>query len=334
MKGRRTFGRQRFKVGALIVAGLFLLGYGVYRVGKIFDVFASRFSVMILLNSVAGLREGAPVTLAGQRVGQVKRIEFIPLEQKRGNANLTVELKISRKVQQQIRRDSRAYLRAQGLLGDKYIDISAGTLRAVVIQEGDTLKSQTTMDIEQFLARSGAVLDSASNAVSDVRRITNGLAQGEGTLGQMLTNEKLYFRMVATTSQLQTALQRFSNPDGTFGRMMNDPALYNRLLAAITRVDSLGNVVLHGNGSIGRLLYSDDLYRSLFSGVSRADSAITGFSGMLNRLSNGEGTLHKLATDARMYDELLRAIVDLQKVLGDMRANPKRYVPDVNLKIF
>jgi phospholipid/cholesterol/gamma-HCH transport system substrate-binding protein len=334
MKGRRTFRWQRLKVGALVVAGLFLLGYGVYRVGKIFDVFASRYSVMILLHSVAGLREGAPVTLAGQRVGQVKRIEFIPLDQKHGDENLAIELKISREVQEQIRKDSRAFLRAQGLLGDKYVDISAGTLHASVVQEGDTLQSEMAMDIEQFLARSGAVLDSATGAVSDVRRITSGLAQGEGTLGQMLTNEKLYYRMVATTSQLHGTLQRFNNPNGTFGRMMNDPALYNRLLAAITRVDSLGNAVMRGKGSLSKLIYKDDLYNGLLSGVSQADTAITGFSGVLNRLSNGQGTLHKLATDARMYDELLKAIVDLQTIIADMRANPKKYVPDVNVKVF
>src|SRR5688572_29034175 len=112
--GRLTFGAERVRVVILIIVGLLLLAYAMYRVGKIFDVFASRYALVTTVNSVAGLREGAPVTLAGQRVGQVKTIEFIPVERKRGAENLVLVLDISEDVKDQIRRDSRAFLRAQG----------------------------------------------------------------------------------------------------------------------------------------------------------------------------------------------------------------------------
>ena len=97
---RRTLGWQRLRVTALVVIGSLLLAYGVYRVGKIFDVFASRYTLIMLVPSVAGLREGAPVTLAGQRVGQVKNIEFIPVERKVGAENLTLELEDLREGQE------------------------------------------------------------------------------------------------------------------------------------------------------------------------------------------------------------------------------------------
>jgi phospholipid/cholesterol/gamma-HCH transport system substrate-binding protein len=334
MTGRRSLGWQRIRVTALILLGLLLLAFGVYRVGKIFDVFASRYGLITLVPNVAGLREGAPVTLAGQRVGQVKRIDFIPMERKQGSENLAIELKISEDVHSQIRRDSRAYLRAQGLLGDKFIDISPGTMRADVLQEGDTVEAELVMDIEQFLARGGALLDSASEAVANVRRITSGLASGKGTMGQLLTNEQLYAHMVSTTKQLQATLYQFNNPHGTFGRMMRDPALYNRIVRAVTRVDSLGEAVLRGQGSLGKLLQSDQLYNRVFSGVSRADSTIASFSDLVSRMSNGKGALQKLATDPAMYDEFLKAVVDLQTLIADLRANPKKFVPDVNVKIF
>ena len=334
MVGRQTFGLRRARVGALVVGGLLLLGYGVYRVGEIFDVFAQRYSLVAMVPNVAGLREGALVALAGQRVGQVKHIDFIPVEDKQGDNNLVLELKISEEVRAQIRTDSRAVLRAQGLLGDKYIDISPGSQSAIVLQEGDTVQTEQVMDIEQFLARGGAILDSASLAVADVRRITRGLAKGKGTMGQLLTDEQLYQRMMSATTQLQGTLAQFSNPNGTVGRLMQDPALYDRLISAVSRVDTLGGAILRGQGSLGKLIQSDQLYGMVFSGVSRADSALTDFGGLLSRLNNGKGALQKLSSDPELYDAFLKAVVDLQTLIADLRANPKKYVPGVTVRVF
>ena len=62
--GARTgFWAKQARVGALLVVGLVLLVYAVILVGRIFDVFAERYTVITLLPSVAGLRTGAPVTL-------------------------------------------------------------------------------------------------------------------------------------------------------------------------------------------------------------------------------------------------------------------------------
>jgi len=321
-------------VSALVVIGTLLLAYGVYRVGKIFDVFASRYTLITMVPSVVGLREGAPVTVVGQRVGQVKSIQFIPVEQKHGDENLLIVLKVSQDVQSQIRADSRAYLRSQGLLGDKYVDISTGTAGEPILQEGDTLLAEQTMDIEMFLARGGAVLDSASRAVSDVHRITSGLAHGKGTMGQLLVNQQLYQRMVAATDQLEGTLHQFNDPKGTFGKLLHDPTLYRRVLGAVSRVDSLGKSIAGGQGTLGRLVQSDELYRSLYGGVSKADSALGRMSGLIGSLDNGQGTLQKLATDPQLYDEFLKAVKDLQTLIGDLRANPKKFVPPVNVRVF
>jgi phospholipid/cholesterol/gamma-HCH transport system substrate-binding protein len=334
MPGQQSFGWRRVRVAALVVGGSLLLAYGVYRVGRIFDVFARRYSLVTLVSNASGLREGAPVTLAGQRVGQIKHIDFIPVEQKHGENNLVVELKISERVRTQIRDDSRAYLRAQGLLGDKFIDINPGSRVASVLEEGDTIPAEQVMDIEQFLAQGGAVLDSASRAVADVRRITRGLAKGKGTMGQLLTSEQLYSRMLSATNQLQGTLAQFNNPNGTVGRLMHDPALYQRLISAVSRVDTLGGALLRGQGTLGRLIQSDQLYGMVFSGVSRADSALGSFGSLLNRLNNGNGTLQKLSSDPALYDAFLKAVVDLQTLIADLRANPKKFTPDVTVRIF
>ncbi|HEY8507193.1 MAG TPA: MlaD family protein [Steroidobacteraceae bacterium] len=311
-----------------------MLAFGIYRVGKIFDVFAERYQIVTLLPNVAGLREGAVVTLAGQRVGKVEKIEFIPMRAKRGDNNLIVHLEVAEAAREQIRTDSRANLRAQGVLGDKFIDITPGTLNGRALAPGDTIRSAVMMDIEQFLVKASDAMDRANVIVEDLRAITGGLARGEGTMGALLKDEQLYTRLLHTTSEMNQLLAEINRGEGALSRMISDPLLYERLVAATMRIDSLGGMMLNGQGSLARLLQSDSAYRGILGMAARGDTAAAELSALLRNLNRADGTFNKLLTDPRLFDELLKSVTDLQTLLLDVRQNPKKYVPDVNVRVF
>lgn len=330
---RSTIPRQ-VRVAALVLVGTLMLVYAIFQVGKLFDVFASRYELRALVPSALGLREGAPVTLAGQRIGQVSSIEFIPVAQRSAGANLEITLAVNENVREQIRRDSRAFFRTQGLLGDKYVDIAPGTAGAAILQAGDTLAVGETVDIEQFMERAAGAIDEAQVIVTDLREVTRGLATGDGTIGQLLTDEALYARMVTATAQLESTLAQLNRADGTFGRMLRDPTLYVNLNRAVLRVDSLGAMIVQGDGSLGRLLRDDSLYTSLASMATNADSAVIALNGMVQRMSTGEGSLERLMTDPQLYDEFLRAVVELQTLIIAIRQNPEAYKPNITVDVF
>lgn len=326
-------GRQ-LRVAGLIIASLLILAYGIYRVGGIFDVFADRYEIVTLVPSALGLREGAPVTLAGQRIGQVAGIDFIPIREKRGADNLRIRLAINEDAQDQIRADSRAFLRTEGLLGEKFIDIQPGSVSAQVLQRGDTLLAGRSVDLDEFITQAAGALDQATTIVTDLRDITGGLAQGEGTLGKFLVDEQLYQRMVAATTQLTLTLGELNRADGTLGRLIRDPALYRQMQSALARVDSIGAQALGGRGSLGLLLQDESLFRNLAGTTARADSAMIGLNQLVGRMQQGEGSLQKLLTDPQLYDEFLKAVVDLQTLLNDVRAEPGKYKPDITVRVF
>lgn len=334
VKRRPTFPVRRARVAALVAIGVLMLAFAVYQVGSVFDVFASRYQLHALVPSALGLREGAPVTLAGQRIGQVESIDFIPVEQRRADANLNVTLAVSEDVREQIRRDSRAFFRMQGLLGDKYVDIAPGTAGAAILQPGDTLIVGESVDIEQFMERAALAIDEAQVIVTDLREVTAGLAAGDGTIGQLLTDEALYVRMVTATAQLENTLAQLNRSDGTFGRMLRDPTLYDNLNRAVLRVDSLGAMIVAGDGSLGRLLRDDSLYNSLSSMATNADSAVLALSDMVQRMSEGDGSLERLITDPQLYDEFLRAVIELQTLIIGIRENPDAFKPNIRVDVF
>jgi phospholipid/cholesterol/gamma-HCH transport system substrate-binding protein len=332
--GRTGVEWRQARVAGLIVISTLLLIYGIYRVGKVFDVFASRYELVTLAPSALGLREGAPVTLAGQRIGQVERIEFIPVSRKSGGNNLRIVIAVADGVQDQIRADSRAFLRTQGLLGDKFVDIEPGSSGARILQPGDTLTAGESLDIDQFLTLAAGALDQATGIVANLEDLTGGIARGEGTMGQLLRDDQLYANLNSATAEMRTVLMQINRADGTFGRLIRDPALYQQLHGAVARVDSLGSMILYGDGSLNQLLRSDTLYRRMLGTLTTADSAVTDLAGFVSRFTTGEGTIQRLMADPELYDQLLRAIVDMQTLINDIRLDPSKYKPNIMVDIF
>lgn len=319
-------------MGVFLIVALSLLAYAIYRVGDLFDVFADRYTIVTLVTRADGLLVGAPVTLAGQRVGQVESIDFLPLDGR--PENLSIELSINENIREYVRADSYARVRTQGLLGDRYVDIAPGSPEAPIVQPGDTIPGIDPIDMEEVLATANTSLMQLQALASDLRAITGTILAGEGTLGRLLLEDALYVQMVAATGELQVLLAEIRESDGTLGRLVRDPELYDRLVGAIARVDSLTAIALNGGGTIGRLLRDDAIYEGVLGVIGRADTTIAGLGETLGELVNGEGTLRRLLGDPALYDQLLKAVIDLQILINDIRLNPKRFRPEINVDIF
>jgi phospholipid/cholesterol/gamma-HCH transport system substrate-binding protein len=336
-RGKLSRGTQRasqVRVGLVLAIGLVLLVIGVYQVGRLFDVFASRYSLITMVENSAGLMAGAPVTLAGQRVGQVAEVRFIPVEERVGHANIRIRLSVNREIQDQIREDSRAALRTQGVLGDRFIDISPGSPGLRVLQPGDTIVAEAALDIEQVMEMAARTLEDVQGMAADLQVMTGRLARGEGTVGALLADDRLYERMTAATTELASLLALVNGSDGTVGRLIRDPAMYDRMEGALVRLDSLGAAILEGQGTLGRLVRNDSLYDGLLGIVDRADSTLLGVEGMVERIAGADGTVGRLLDDPALYDEFLKAVVDIQTLIQAIREDPQAFRPEVRVRVF
>ena len=76
-------------------------------------------------------------------------------------------------------------------------------------------------------------------------------------------------------------------------------------------------------GDYGGFPYVGDYISNV---VTKADSLVSG-------MSSGTGTMHKLFTDQQLYDELVKTVTELNKVLVDVRRDPRRYTPGM-IKVF
>jgi phospholipid/cholesterol/gamma-HCH transport system substrate-binding protein len=316
---------DQLRVGLVILIAAGILGFAVYKLGQAANLFTKRYQLIAYLPDANGLRTGGAVMVAGQMAGTVKSIEFMPVDADT-TRNLKLTLDVDATVREQIRRDSKGKLRTLGLLGDKVFDITPGTPRYAVLQPGDTVTIQPSLDYDAVIAQaSGAVTDMVA-LTRDLRSITSGIVRGEGTVGQLVTNRALYDQLNGTLARANQMLARFQNPNGTVGRLIDDPTLYNRLTSVIGSTDSLVMSLNSNKGSVGLLLRDTTLYRNLVGITTGADS-------LMRALTNGQGTASKLLTDQTLYDQLNKLVTDLSAILADVRRDPKRYTKGM-VKVF
>ena len=316
---------EQVRVGLLLIVALTLLSVAVFLVGDTGSVFGQRYRLVTLVRSAAGLVPGAAVQLAGQTVGQVEAIHFIPPQGRpTGGEAVAIWLAINVDVQEQIRTDSRAQVRTQGLLGDRLIDIRPGSPSAKILAPGDTVASAASLDYDALLAEGAEAVSDLVTVARNLSDLTRGIMEGRGSLGQLVTDEAMYDRLVSLVSSLDSLAAAAVDPGGSVMRLLADDTLYAAVRSAVTSLDTLTRSVLDGEGTMGRLIRSDSLYAGLAASAHRADS-------LLAALLAGEGSAGRLVTDEALYEELLKTLVELNAILIDVRRDPRSYVPDITV---
>jgi phospholipid/cholesterol/gamma-HCH transport system substrate-binding protein len=316
---------DQLRVALVIAVAALLIAVAIYKLGQAANLFAKRYELTAFLPDANGLREGGSVMVAGQLAGTVTKIEFLPVDADT-TRNLRLTLAVDAGVREQIRRDSKGKLRTLGLLGDKVFDITPGTPRFQPLTEGDTVAVVQALDYEAVIAQASGAVNDMVALTKDLRVITGGLAKGEGTVGQLLTNRELYDQLNGTLVRANAMLGRFQNPNGSVGRMLDDPMLYNRLVGVIGSTDSLIVSLNSSKGTAGLLLRDTTLYTNMLGITRGADS-------LMRSLTNGQGTASRLLTDQTLYDQLNKLVNDLSAILADVRRDPGRYTKGM-VKLF
>src|SRR4051794_36395803 len=110
------------KVGIFVSLGIGLIMLAILILGGTQDLLSTRNKFTAHFKSVEGLLVGAKVIVGGVTVGTVDTIEFDDQ-----NRNIVVQLSVSKKASNWIRKNSTIEISTQGVLGDKFLNINMGT---------------------------------------------------------------------------------------------------------------------------------------------------------------------------------------------------------------
>ena len=132
--------------GIFVIIGLVCMGYLAIKLGKMEVLGNNGYTVYARFTSIAGLRSGADIEIAGVRVG---RVASISLDQSRDMA--LVSLHVNNGVE--LYDDALASVRTSGLIGDKYILLSPGG-SGEPLKDGDEVSdTESALDLESMIGK-------------------------------------------------------------------------------------------------------------------------------------------------------------------------------------
>ena len=133
-------------VGLFVLIGIACVGYLTIRLGKMEIIGDNYYTVSARFQSIAGLKAGSEVELAGVPVGQA---EGFSLDQERWMA--VVQMKIMKSIV--LTEDVIASIKTAGLIGDKYIKLSPGVSDVPLKPGGMIIETESALDIEELISK-------------------------------------------------------------------------------------------------------------------------------------------------------------------------------------
>jgi phospholipid/cholesterol/gamma-HCH transport system substrate-binding protein len=140
-----------------------------------------------------GIRQGMAVKLSGFRIGKVDSLKLT------NEAQVRVELRIDSEYMQWVRRDSRARLASEGLIGDAIIDIPPGSPTAPPLAANDAISFEREGGISTVVDK---LYDQVGPLIQDIRQLTQYLNNPDGDVKQSL------HRLNTAMAELNGSLKR------------------------------------------------------------------------------------------------------------------------------
>ena len=267
-------------------------------------------------DNVEGLTQSSPVSINGLKVGQVDKI--IPQTTKEGKIHFIVKITVDNKFE--FSKNSPLEIFEPGLMSGKEMRINL-VYGGQTAKDGDTLlgafKLGTLGSLSSQVGPVKDQLQSVLHRVDSLMANANMIVDGQNRaeIKALLSN------LNKTVGALQTTAGNVNNLVGH-----NDPKLQKVLDDASLTMQS-GKVTLDKYGNLAESIDT----KKLNATIANLDVTVGKLNQVIAGVDNGQGSLGKLMKDEQLYNNLNSASTNLNSLIEDMKANPKRYI---NFSVF
>lgn len=285
-----TSDRVLLKVGVFTVVMIFVAAFLVVVFGQF--RFASDKSYHATFTSASRLKAGQDVRIAGVPVGKVNKLKL--------NPDNTVDVSFNINKRYQIYSSTRAVVRYQNLVGDRYLEITSGPGELRKLPPGSVIPKENTqpaLDLDALLGGLRPVLKGLDGAkINEVSNAVMELLQGQGGA---LSN------LLSTTSAFTESL---SARDQLIGDVVNN------LNTVLGTVDQKG----------AQFDASVDQLQKLISGLAEGKDSIAGAIGPLASAENDLTDM--LAKSRRPVQGVIENVRPLAQRLDERKADVNKVI--------
>jgi phospholipid/cholesterol/gamma-HCH transport system substrate-binding protein len=315
---------QTFRVGLLVTTALTIFLLTILSLGGEQRFWEQKVQYEVHFMRTNGLQKGAPVSLTGVPIGSVEQLRF-PSDP--SAPYIQVLVNVTGEVTNRIRVDTVASIRTLGLLGDRYIELSAGSPDSPPLLPGGLIPSVDPIDYETVLGVGGGdIVTNVVEVTASLRDVLGSIQRGEGLLGAMVRDRetgkatlddlrRTMANVQQTSHSLEQILARVNRGEGLLGQLTTRTKENADLLARVDRsvraLEKLSVRLGRGQGALVRLM-EDEAYAERVLG--NLDAALSDLADVAAKLDRGKGTLGKLVNDPSLYH-------DAQSLVGRLRGS-------------
>ncbi len=207
------------KVGSFVLLAILALTFFIISISDL-SIFEKGRHIHVIFGFASGLREAAPVRLAGVEVGLVRKLQVFVDGADGRKTKVRVNVWIKGNIA--IPQDSKITINQLGILGEKYLEIIPGSSTDFIKDDGVAIGhdpvpiEKITERVDTLMAKLEVTVDSVNHgiltdknkksledALEGFGSVGTDLKEGRGTLGKLLTDESIYNNLDDLTSDLK-----------------------------------------------------------------------------------------------------------------------------------
>jgi phospholipid/cholesterol/gamma-HCH transport system substrate-binding protein len=323
------------KVGILILVALGLLAGFIVVMGGV--TLEPTYRVNVDFANPGGLKAGAPVRLAGIRIGKVTAIEFRGADPKAvaDGTLIRVVTELERQYQSSVREDSGWFISTQGVLGEFFLAVEPGSMDKPVLQDEAVVHGVSPPRLDLLLSEAYELLHHTYLGITQnedkLKETFDGLhrtLKGSGHFFDRNTDklDRLVDSVESLSVQANEAViaareKYVDNPkiDRILSNVEQSSAAVQRDLGPllsdsrtlVTNMNQLTEVV----GSQEQIRRYEQITKDAAAITASAKQTVDDARAIAGRVRQGQGSLGAFVMDEAVYD-------DLQEFLRDIKHNP------------
>jgi phospholipid/cholesterol/gamma-HCH transport system substrate-binding protein len=180
---KKTGNKIRLGVFVTICVGLFVAG--IYFIGQRQQMFSSTFEVSGIFRDISGLQVGNNVRYSGINVGIVENITQVT------DSTVRVDMQIDEHTRKFMKKDVKAVIGSDGLMGNKIVSIVPGTQGKPEIANNDMIETVRPVNIDDILLNVKVTSENLADITGNLSVITESVAEGKGTIGKLLMDSTM-----------------------------------------------------------------------------------------------------------------------------------------------
>ena len=254
------------KIGIFIVLGLCILVIGIFLVGEKTALFSSTRTVRAYFHDIQGLRSGATVRLSGIDVGTVKSVTIV--NDTTGRVEVVMDIKED--VARFIRTDTKATIETEGLVGNKVVVLRIGTSTSDPVEDGGVIQSQEPLSFAQVIEETQGIMRYTKDMTKDLSEIVARVNRGEGSIGKLLVDEKLYSDATQLTKNAGESLQSITEEVKGLTELFNElgrgvQTVVTNVNGVVSDLDTIIVGIKQGKGILGAVMVDNSKFDSAFT---------------------------------------------------------------------